>query len=290
MSEQTFLELRARTSDTQGNILLTGSLGVQFINPKQHWAYKYFKESPQPNMSCYEWATIDNPHFPRDEIDALRNQLDPRTFRQMFEIDWDTTPLNAVYSDFDEANICIGYVYNPKLETYVAIDWGYAHPMACLFFQYDRSRDLVFLFDEIVMSGLTLDKLWSMIQAKPYQINGWCCDIAGNQEREQTGIANIRWFREKYGIAFKYGKYNILPGISFVRTYVRNGLGQVKFVVDETRCPKSLDSIKQYKYPVKNGIIVNENPEKLMDDPCDAIRYFFMNFVREKKKLSIEIG
>ena len=43
MSEQLFLEVRARTSDTQGNIICTGSLGLQFINPKQHWAHKHFK-------------------------------------------------------------------------------------------------------------------------------------------------------------------------------------------------------------------------------------------------------
>lgn len=290
MDEQTFLECRARIADSRGYLICTGSLGVQYVNPKLHWAYKYFKSNPDENTECFEWATLDNPHFPKDELESLKNNLDPRTFRQMFEIDWDVTPANAVYESFDEGNITRGYVYNPNFKTYVSIDWGFAHPCACLFFQYDDKNDIVYLFDEIVMSGLTLDKLWGMIKSRPYKIDGWCCDIAGTQEREQSAISNIRWFKEKYFVTFKYGRYNILPGISFVRTYIKNGLGQSKFIVDEVKCPKTIDSIKMYKYPTKNGMISNENPEKLADDPVDAIRYFFENYIRAKRSLSIEIG
>ncbi len=290
MSEQMFLEARARIADSKGDLICTGSLGVQYVNPKAHWAYKYFKLNPDENTECFEWTTADNPYFPPDELESLKNNLDPRTFRQMFEIDWDTTPLNAVYSDFDEGNTVKGYVYNPNLKTYISIDWGFAHPAAVLFFQYDQQRDIVYLFDEIVMSGLTLEKMWNLIKSKPYKIDGWCCDIAGNQEREQSAISNITWFKQNASVAFKYGRFTILTGIALVRTYIKNGLGQSKFIVDEVRCPKSLDSIKQYKYPVKNGMISNENPEKLADDPCDAIRYAFENFIKERKALNIQIG
>lgn len=290
MSEQLFLELKARTSDTKGYILCTGSLGVQYTNPKLTWVHKYFKEKPDENTICMEWATSQNNYFPQDELESLKNNLDPRTYRQMFTIDWDVTPANAVYDQFDEGNITRGYTYNPNFKTYVAIDWGYAHPMACLWFQYDDKNDIVYLFDEIVMSGLTLDKLWGMIKTRPYKIDAYCCDIAGNQEREQSAISNIRWFKEKYNVTFKFGRYNILPGVAFVRSYIKNGLGQSKFVIDEVRCPKTIDSIKMYKYPTKNGMISNENPEKLADDPVDALRYFFENFIRVKKPMKIEIG
>lgn len=290
MSEQTFLEARTRIADSQGRLICTGSLGVQYVNPKQHWAYKYFKTSPDENTQCFEWATADNPHFPQEELISLKNNLDPRTYRQMFDIDWDVTPANAVYSDFDEGNLTRGYVYNEKLETFVSIDWGHAHPMAALFFQYDRANDRVYLFDEIVMSGIKIDKLWNMIKSKPYKINGYCCDISGNQEREHVSVANIKWFQQNAGINFKYGRFYVLPGIAFVRTYIKNGLAQSKLIVDEIKCPKSLDSIKMYKYPVKNGIISNENPEKLADDPCDAIRYFFENFVKGSGPLRIQLG
>lgn len=43
MKESAFLECMARISDSEGYMWCTGSLGPDIINPKQHWAYKYFK-------------------------------------------------------------------------------------------------------------------------------------------------------------------------------------------------------------------------------------------------------
>ncbi len=277
MTEQLFLETRARTSDTQGNIICTGSLGTQYINPKLHWAYQYFKASPDKNTSCYEWSTSDNPYFPADEIENLRESLDPTTFRAMFELNWDITPKMAVYHDFDESNIIDSYTYNSKLTTYVSIDWGYAHPMAAGFFQYDHINDVVYQFDEIIRSRMTIDKLYNAIIAKPYNIRHWCCDIAGNQEREQTGRSNVIWFSDK-GIRFKYRSTAINYGIPIVRSYVLDGKGRRKFLISRN-CKKSIDGMKQYRYPDKDGIVQNENPIKKDDDAVDMIRYFFVNYL-----------
>jgi phage terminase large subunit len=276
MSEQLWLEIRARTGDTQGKIMATGSLGVQFVNPKSHWVHHYFKEKKQENTSTYEWNTSDNPYFPKQEIEDLKEILDPQTFRSMFEIDWDTTPKAAVFSDFGPENIMQNYIYNPELETYCSIDWGWAHPMSATFFQYDRKKDTVYLFDEIVGSKMTLQSLALQIKAKKYIIKSFICDIAGNQEREQTGISNVRWFYDNMGISFIFRKTSIVHGISVVRSYVKNSNGQVKFFVNSA-CKKSIDGLKRYSYKEKDGSIVNENPVKEDDDEVDSIRYFFVN-------------
>lgn len=282
MSEQLFLELKARTSDTKGNIIATGSLGIQFINPKQHWAHKYFKEHPDQNTSTYEWATKDNPHFPQDELESLRNQLDPVTFRAMFEIDWDTIPKNAVYSEFNNDNILSTYTYRPDIPTYVSIDWGFAHDMAVGFFQVDPLTGYVVLFDEIVQSKLTLEELWHKLQFKmtQYNIHDWCCDIAGGQERELTGQSNIKWFKAK-GIHLRHKSDSILNGVALLRSYIKSMTGQRRFYVVAT-CKKSIDGLRQYRYPEKDGHILNENPIKKDDDAVDMVRYFFINFLGGK--------
>lgn len=284
VSEQLFLECRARTADTQGYIFCTGSLGVQFINPKQHWAYKYFVERPDKNTKAFAWVTADNPHFPKDEIETLKEILDPETFRSMFELNWDTKAKNAVYGDFGEENIIENYVYNPEFETYISVDWGWAHPMACLFWQYDRKNDVAYLFDEIVSSQLKLEQLLAKVKAKNYRINGWCCDIAGNQEREQTGISNIRWFHSK-GIVFKFTRSLINYGIPIVRSYILNGAGERKLFVSSL-CKKSIDSLKNYRYAEKDGEILNENPIKKDDDAADSIRYFFVNYLDKMRQIN----
>lgn len=277
MDELLYLECRARTADTKGYILASGSLGPNIVNPRTHWSYKYFKENPDDNTSVYEWVTADNPHFPKDELELLRDKLDPQDFRSMFELHWDTIPKTAVYANFDAANIVETYTYNPTLPTYVAIDWGWAHPMAALFFQVDPKTSRVYLFDEIVGSKLTLDDLYSKIMAKPYQIQNWCCDIAGNQEREQTGRSNIQWFADK-NIHLKHRRTAITYGIPLVRSFILNGRGERRLYV-AAHCKRAIDGIKRYHYPEKNGVIVNELPIKKDDDVVDALRYFFINFM-----------
>lgn len=273
VSEQLFLEALARVSDTKGHVWVTGSLGVQYANPKQHWAHKYFKEKPLEDSACFEWATAQNPYFPRDELERLKDTLDPTSYRQMFEICWDIMPDDRVYNDFTEDNILKGYSYDPKKPCFVSIDWGWAHPMAVGFFQVDGNR--VILFDEIISSRLTLDDLWDKIQGKGYRITQYFCDIAGNQEREQTGYSNVEWFRKK-GVHFKYRSSAVTYGISIVRSFVKNSKGVRRFYITSA-CPRSIDGMLNYSYQSKEGIILNENPVKKDDDAVDMIRYFFVN-------------
>lgn len=289
MNEQTFLEIRARISDSEGYIISTGSLGVNITNPKNHWAYRYYKETPDEDTECYEWTTSDNPYFPKAELSKLKENLDPRTFRQMFAIDWNVVGSSTVYDEFSEDNLISNYIYNPSLETHCSIDWGFAHDMAVLYFQYDRAKNTVYLFDEIVTNRLTLEKLWAKMQSRNYRINTYVCDIAGDQSREQMGFSNMHWFKQK-GIHFKARRTAIVYGIPIVRSFIKDGKGRVGFYIDEKRCPKTIDQIKNYSYPEKNGTILNENPVKKDDDAVDALRYYFVNVHDNRIKQVATVG
>lgn len=284
MSEQMFLECMARVSDSKGILICTGSLGVQYINPKQHWAHKYFKEYPDNETACFEWSTSDNPHFPKDELERLKNTLDPQTFRAMFELNWDTIPKNAVYQDFDNDSV-MNISYNPELPTFVSVDWGFAHDAAVGFFQYDQSKDIVYMIDEIVESRLLLEQLYEKIVSKSYNITDYCCDIAGDQEREQIGRSNMKWFRDK-GIHFKARRSAVQSGLALVRSFIKNTKGVRRFYVS-AQCKKSIDAMRQYRYAERDGMILNENPVKAKDDPCDMIRYYFVNFHMKKVESSM---
>ena len=274
IKEQLFLECLARVSDSQGYIICTGSLGIQFVNPKQHWAYKYFKEQIDDSFKCFEWGTSDNPYYPQEELERNRNLLDRQTFRAMFEICWDVVPKNAVYSDFSDDNVIDNIPYNPSLPTFCVVDWGWAHPMACGIFQIDKFGS-VYLIDEMIKSKVKLEKLAEWIGSRGYNIQQYICDIAGNQEREQSGKSNVKWFKDNYGITFKYKKTTIAEGISVMRSHIKNANGKIRFFVS-SKCSESIDGIKRYAYPEKDGIIQNENPLKVDDDAVDMIRYFFI--------------
>lgn len=305
VSEQFFLECLARTADCGGIVICTGSLGVQFVNPKQHWAYKYFKKTQFDGFCCIEWASVENPYFKKEEIDRLAKILDPKTFAAMFKIDWDLIPKSAVYDEWSSKNEITGYKYNPALETYICIDWGWTHPMSCGFYQYDRQNDIVYKFDEIFGSKIKLDSLYDRILERDWVItvkkqrqeeapNGeiqtieydyitnvtkWLCDIAGNQEREQTARSNVSYFKDKWDIELDYCKSSILYGISIVRSYIKSATGRTRFFVDTEKCPETIAGLKRYAYPEKDGVIQDENPVKEDDDAVDETRYFFKNIL-----------
>lgn len=293
LKKAVFLEAVARLSDSKGMMLIEGSLGPNFPNPRGHWIYQTFVDNKYEGARVWQWNTEDNPHFPQDELELARKNLDPRTYRQMYMIDWDVPGSALVYEQFEDANIVHGYTHDKARETYIVIDWGWAHRLVCKFYQYDRKQDTVYLFDEISETKLTLDGLWDKIKQKVAQhrienVKDWACDIAGNQEREQTGRSNVQWFKDKHGIRLRYRSTAINYGIPIVRSYICNGLGQRRFLVD-SRCKRSIDGLKRYSYPEKDGVILNENPVKKDDDEVDTDRYFFVNFLDPNRpKDSIE--
>lgn len=286
MKKQVFLEALARTSDAEGRIVIEGSLGPKINNPKRTWIYENFVpdgmkektfEGKFEDSKVWTWTTAENPHFPQKEIERMKRNLDKKTFEQMFEISWDIAGENRVYQEFNDQNLISGWKWDPLLETSVAIDWGWAHPMACLFFQYSPKSGKVVLFDEIVESKMKREELWKKIKAKGYRIDNWYCDISGKQERE-SGTSNINWFAQSpRNVSFQYSMSEILQGIPVVRRYIKSGDGRRRFFVDQDKCPKSVDGLVNYSYPEKDGTIASENPIKKDDDCVDAIRYYFFN-------------
>lgn len=292
MSKASVIEVIARLSDSQGKLVLDGSLSYDIPNPRETWPYKMFVEKQYEGAKIWVWYTKDNPYFPEKELEIAKKNLSLKEYRALFEMDWDTPPSAAVYDDFGEANLIKGFHPDNRHETCISIDWGYAHPAAVGFYNYSTTKDIVYKFDEIVVTRKTRDQLAELIFAKinsytcgkkqggrdqSLKIAHWYCDIAGNQEREATGLSNIRWFKEKYDIHFKFRRSAVLEGIALVRSYIKNSLGQTRFYVDEQKCPRTVDAMRKYSYPVKDGVIQNENPVKRDDDLNDETRYFFIN-------------
>jgi hypothetical protein len=82
--------------------------------------------------------------------------------------------------------------------------------------------------------------------------------------------------RKNFGISFKYIPSKPAYGISLVRIWIKNSLGQPKFFIHPKRCRKSWDQMKNYRYQEKNGILTDEIVKE-KDDAPDMIRYYIHN-------------
>lgn len=284
VSEQFFLEMLARTADSKGHILCTSSLGVQYTNPKQTWCYRFAHQEPLDNSETFEWPSTANPHLPEEALLSLKDSLDPRTYRQMFEIDWNIPGTNLVFDDFSESNLQKSIQLNPNWEISCSVDWGWAHEMAAIFTAYDQKTDTVYVFDEIVKSRLKREDLYDQIKSKRYPIRNHYCDISGKKDTEAQNLSNVQWFKAPpRNITFKFRTARILPSLSLVRSYILDGAGRRRLIVDSVRCPKLVDQLMNYRYPVdKAGQVMNENPVKENDDAIDALRYYFINRLDKK--------
>jgi len=283
-SENFFLEAMARVADQQGLIICTGSLGQNIVNPKNHWAYKYFKQNPATGTVTFEWPTAANPHFPKDELSRMKENLDPRTFRQMFEIDWDVPPTNMIYDTFCEHNVisAADFVMKDHYEISISVDWGWTNPMSVGFYAYDEITRTVYRFDEIYKSKLKLDVMWKMVLEKlekwdVHQLTGKYCDIAGLQSREMVGSSNVAIMREDHGVDFDYKASKINKGISLVRKFIMDGKGRTRYKVVEENCPDHLDEMRGYCYHEVNGVLQEVPKPGINDHSLDEMRYYFIN-------------
>ena len=280
MNRQTFLEFNARIADSKGNLFLTGSLGVQYVNPRTHWVYQDIKENNAFGFDVHEWATADNSYFPREELEALKNSLDPRTFRAMFELDWSIPASNRIYDDFGDENIVPG-LYRQELPVFVSADWGWNDPTVFLFIQYDSVKDTVYIIDEIVKTKTHLHTIMEFVRQKPYRIADWYSDAAGLQTNEQTARSNIQIMKEDFGISFKWRRSLIMPGLAAVRSYVKNSKGQRKLLVD-SKCTHTIDEFLGYRFKEKSGMVTDEPLDK-DNHNMDCVRYWFMNYMNDQK-------
>ena len=204
-----------------------------------------------------------------------------------------------VFPEFDPAVHVRPLTYNSQLPLYRAIDFGFTHPLACLFIQTDAHGN-VFVIDEHIKSHTTLQRHAELIrQAYPQRVEETYVDPAGRQRREITGTSVITELAA-LGISCKFRRSRITDGLELIRCHLAPALGGSLGGVMESprlfigsRCEQLIRALSCLRYQTLNGRIqettdnthvsggvpYSELPEKdgVHDHPVDALRYFFVN-------------
>jgi hypothetical protein len=94
--------LRMRTSDTGGLVL--GAANPPNDDPAGQWVADYAEQTKagrRPNSKVFPFDPRRNPHVKREQLEALKSEVDPRTYRieVLGEI---MAPSNAVYHSFSQ--------------------------------------------------------------------------------------------------------------------------------------------------------------------------------------------
>ena len=156
-SDAWFSVLRPTLSDTKGSALFCGT-------PRGYgnWAYDLFCKGNEDNeWTSFQFTTIDGGQVDQEEIDAAKNDLDERTFRQEYLATFETYA-GAIYYNFDrEENV-------KKLDAdetaiHIGMDFN-IDPMSAAVFQIHNN--IINFIDEIVIYSSNTEELVREIKTR----------------------------------------------------------------------------------------------------------------------------
>jgi hypothetical protein len=189
----------------------------------------------------------------------------------------------ATNLDLNKGNF-LNWVYQPDLPVYAFHDPAENHKSSLLLVQIYQGK--IFGFDEIVdESGPTLSKvkedLENLCRIKGYSIpkaiivDPRRTDIV-KQWRE--GSPNATGMQRSFNAVvpkMNHGLDEIEAGLELLRSYIRNGLGEVKFYLHPTNCKQHVVAMTQnrYKLTKDNELFDTAKQENKFKDEVDCVRY-----------------
>lgn len=262
-----------------------------------HWAYKYFIDSKTPTRHVYYSKTSDNPFLPKQYIEQLERDLDPKTARRMLYGEWIEIQSESIYYEYTtERNYRdVTYRVNPAYPILISWDFniGEGKPMSCVLMQY--IGDTFHIFGECVMdSARTMDVLDELNarnvfrMARKYIIHG---DASGRHR-------DTRNIKSDYDIIREYLS-NIDPRVEFdidvptanpalrarhnrVNAYCHSNDGRVRLYVYRD-APTAHEGLRLTA--LKKGGNYVEDDSKRFQHITTAIGYSIMQETNEKPEL-----
>lgn len=159
-----------------------------------HWAYKYFIISKKKTRHVYYSVTTDNPFLPKEYIDQLLEDLDPKMAERMIRGRWIEIATEVIYYSYDR-NYNFrerDYIINKDFPIHIMWDFniGEGKPMSCAVAQY--INDEWHIFDEVVIEGVRTLQIIEELDGKKYLEKGARIIINGDSAGRNRDTRNVK--------------------------------------------------------------------------------------------------
>jgi hypothetical protein len=259
--------LRPTLSDRKGSAMFISTpMG-------RNWAYDLYQKGLDPTEHTWEsfqYTTIQGGNVSQEEIDAARQDLDAKTFRQEYEATFEEYA-NRIYYAFDRnQNIRLYQGAIPAL-IYVGMDFNVDNMSAVLF---TREGNTIHAFDEIHLRSSNTSEMASELQSRyPKSRFSVYPDSAGSARKTsaEIGVTDHTILRNA-GFTVKSPRAHnpVKDGINAVNSKLCNAKDERTFFVDP-RCKKTIESLEKHTY--KEGTSIPDK-ESGYDHFSDALRYY----------------
>jgi hypothetical protein len=241
--------LRPVLADRRGEAIFIGT-------PKAYnYLYELFKRGQEPGniarnlWESWQFPTITSPFIPISEIEAAKQDMDEKSFKQEFEASFETMS-GRVYYPFDRNDHVGDYPFNPKLPIWVGMDFN-IDPMSTVIFQPQRNGE-VWAVDEVVLFSSNTEEICNELEKRYWRHQVQVIvypDPAGGQRQHARGETDLDILREKGFKRLKFRKKHpaVADRVNAVNRLLRAADGTVRLKVD-AKCKHFIGALEQTIY------------------------------------------
>lgn len=261
--------LRPTLASTGGHVLFIGT-------PKAYnflydlWAMG--QKDTALNWSSYQFPTITSPFIPLEEIEAAREDMDEKSFKQEFEASFETMS-GRVYYPFDRKIHVKPLKFNPLLPICIGQDFN-IDPMSSVIIQHQPNGE-VWAVDEITLFSSNSAEAAEEIERRYYRYMNRIVlypDPAGAYRGHQRGESDLDIFREKGIKRHKFRKKHpqVADRVNAVNRLLMSADGKVRLRVDP-KCKHLIQALEQTLY-IPGGREVDKSVG--VEHAADALGYY----------------
>lgn len=250
MKYQVWVVIQARLGQKLGRALLTTT--PYAMNWLYSEFYKRYKEN-DPNYEVINFASIDNPLYPKEEYERAKKTLSPILFEMRYQ-GYFRKMEGLIYPDFCASHIVDDFDIPQEWKERGAAgqDWGFNNPAVTLYGAIDDD-DVLYVYKEIYKQGSLLSELAGEMDKNVFH---WA---------DPSGLQHIEELR-MMGIDIDAADNDVNPGIEKVNARIRTNRLKVF-----RSCKNLIDEFETYHW--QEG---KDKPFKENDHCQDALRYLVM--------------
>ena len=315
-SRQTQLIIEKLSGGTQQNRI------VGAMNPPEsataHWTHKEFRATDtmmEGAIMLYSSLDENKDNLPEGYKKKLLHRLDKRTAEIYLQNLWLPISSHVVYEDFIaplgkagkyiEGGNLLEMEYNPTLESYISLDFGWTHPMSIGYWQHDPINDIFYKLYEVVASHVKTEAYCDLLMGKeiyhqskyykpPFSVWDGATVVplveATQSRQEADGASHLTKMRDIFRkrniklmmaneapapLKIRVANVGMTPGIMSCRSHIRTYEEDVMLYVDPRYCQRFISDVQSYHYPTDaDGNITSEIPFKdgIVDNTMDEMR------------------
>lgn len=238
--------IRPTLAKDRGNALFIGT-------PKGYAnlydVYKLGQDPDKRQWRSWQFPTITSPFIPVEEIEAAREDMDPKSFRQEFEASFESMS-GRVYHAFDRFQHVGDYPFNPDLPIWVGQDFN-VDPMSSVVIQPQPNGDL-WIVDEIVLRNSSTEEVCDELERRYWRhLNKITVypDPAGGNRSSARGESDLDIFREKGFKRLKYKRKHpfVADRVNAVNRQLMTASGHIRLRVNNS-CKETIKGLEETLY------------------------------------------